>query len=240
MPDSFAVKRVAALQLRGMGGPLRARVCWPPSSRAGSGLLLFFAHHGRLEAAAAVADGLCARAGVVVLSATCWMTVDDPFRTALDKASGVMAWAADHAADLEADPARLAVAGDRRGGALAAAMALHARDRRWPAITRQLLIEPDFGAQPPADPGLLGTDASLLAPVNAVSLAGVAPATVVTAGDGPLTGHGRLYSERLRRAGVEVEERHYTDRDAESDAVLAALATSLRRNHQPQPHRGQQ
>lgn len=62
-------------------------------------------------------------------------------------------------------------------------VALFARDNKWPPIVRQVLVDPHV-ALPPAT----------------ASLAGVAPATVVSGADG-----GR-YAERLRRAGVEVDE----------------------------------
>jgi acetyl esterase len=68
-------------------------------------------------------------------------------------------------------------------------------------VGRQLLVLPTF-APGPASP--------LLAP----SLAGVAPATVVTADDDPAAEDGRRYASRLREAGVEVEEvryRHLTE-----------------------------
>lgn len=53
-----------------------------------------------------------------------------------------LCWLAEHAADLGADPARLAVAGDSAGGGLAAGVSLLARDRGGPALALQLLIYP--------------------------------------------------------------------------------------------------
>jgi hypothetical protein len=63
------------------------------------------------------------------------------------------------------------------GGRLAAEAALRARDEGWPPLRRQILIGPDLDC---------GAD-----------LRGAAPATVVNAPD---------YADRLREAGVEVEE----------------------------------
>jgi hypothetical protein len=161
----------ADLQLRG----LRARVLWP-ATRCSAPALLVFLTPGSGDG---FCRGLCSRAGVVLLAAA---------PPALRDALRAIEWAADHAAELDADPKRILVAGEGAGGALAAAAALHARDRRWPAIARQLLIHPDLG------------------PPGGADLAGVAPATVVTATHGPHADDGRRYAGRLRKAGVAVEE----------------------------------
>ena len=46
----------------------------------------------------------------------------------------VLEWAAEHAAELGADPARLLVGGQGAGGAVAAAVASQARAAGWPAV----------------------------------------------------------------------------------------------------------
>src|SRR5205814_10566420 len=51
-------------------------------------------------------------------------------------------WVAGHAAELNGDPTRVAVAGDSAGGNLAAVVALMACDRKGPALVHQLLIYP--------------------------------------------------------------------------------------------------
>jgi hypothetical protein len=155
----------ASLSLRTPRDFVRPRVSWPPNGRDGSPMAVFLAEpDSTLEAA----DALCVEAGFVVLA----------LRTdAFDVAAIAVEWAADHAKQLGADPDRLLVA----GGRLAAAVALHARDEGWPALSRQVLIGPDLTGWPLA----------------AASLAGVAPATVVNA---------PRYAARLRAAGVEVEE----------------------------------
>jgi acetyl esterase len=214
------VHRVADLQLRGSDGPLRARVCWPLRGHDGRpGALLVFlrdagATHGSVDGAEAFCRGLCARTGVVVLSAS----------AAFDDAAATLEWAADHAAELDADPRRLIVAGERAAGALAAALALHARDHAWPALIRQVLIHPDLEAGG--------------SPLRAESVAGVAPATIVTAGNGPRGDGASLYAARLRAAGVAVEELHHEDPGhsalspfaplGAAERMLADLARSLR------------
>lgn len=186
------LRRLADLRLRGAGQSVRARVAWPDHV-SGGGLpgLLVFPSAPSLESLER-ADELCARAGVVVLSP------DDRFGAA----AATLEWAGEHAAELDADSGRLAVA----GGALAAALALRARDRGWPALARQVLIHP--GLEPRSEPPS--------------RFSGVAPATVVTAGrsDGD-----RRYVARLRQAGVEVEALRAED----PERVLGDVARSLRR-----------
>jgi hypothetical protein len=198
-----AVRRVAELQLRGSAGPLPARVSWPVLSPGGGppAMLVFHPADAGGEDVDALCRALCAQAGLVVL----W-TVRP---AALGDAATALEWAADHAAELDADPGRLLVGGQGAGASLAAAAALRARDERWPALARQVLVLPPFAH----DDGAAG----------AAGLAGVAPATIVTDG-----GAASEYARRLRRAGVAVDElRHGADR---SSAQLATdLAAALRR-----------
>ena len=51
-------------------------------------------------------------------------------------------WAAAHAAELDADPVRLAVAGDSAGANMAAVTALRVRDEGGPPLCGQLLLYP--------------------------------------------------------------------------------------------------
>ena len=55
--------------------------------------------------------------------------------------TNVLEWAAEHAAELGADPGRLLVAGQGAGGAIAAAVAAEARAHGWPAV--MLATAPD-------------------------------------------------------------------------------------------------
>ena len=92
-------------------------------------------------------------------------------------------WVADHAAELGAEADRVLVA----GGARAAWLALAARDSGWPVLRRQLLVQPRFGPGRPMP----------------IDLADAPRATVV---HGRPDDDGRRYAERLRAAGVHVEE----------------------------------
>jgi acetyl esterase/lipase len=223
--------RVADVQLRGRGGPLRARAYWPAPASASaptptsapslvpSGrpplLVLFPRGTGSDGWTEGVGRGLCSLAGLVVLAVRYRPPAPDSLGAALDDATTATQWAADHAAELGADPGRLVVAGEGAGADLAATMARQALDHGWPPILRQVLVRPRLGA------------ATLAADV----LADLAPATVVVRPADGDDDDGRLYGSRLRRAGVPVDELVV----AGGDGVLATLASSLRQSLAPSP-----
>jgi hypothetical protein len=199
--------RVAELPLRGRSTSLATRVYWPAgivdmgvgSAARRSPALVVLVPEGAGESDAARADalshGLCASAGVVVLTLLRRPGPDVEI-DALRDASSAVEWSADHAGELGADGGRLVVAGRATGAALAAAVARQAAERGWPEIVRQVLIGPDTdrpdGGPPPCGPGL-------------------APATVVTiepAGGGAGAARADL-ATRLRRAGVRIDELRY-------------------------------
>jgi acetyl esterase/lipase len=216
------VRRVADLRLRGPAGSIPVRVRWPRSAGSGSAAPLVV-----LLPDVAPADGvhgaddalgheLCSRVGAVVLCIP-WA----PRRPgALDRAEAALVWAADHGAELGADPGRLVVAGRGAGAAAAAVLALRARDRGWPPIRRQVLILADTGTRRPASHD----------PVSAPAVAGAAtPAILVVPG----AERGRC-SEWLRATGADVEELRCIDTPAASartglaEPLLADLVSSLR------------
>ncbi|MFJ3384786.1 MULTISPECIES: alpha/beta hydrolase fold domain-containing protein [unclassified Curtobacterium] len=53
-----------------------------------------------------------------------------------------LVWVAEHADELDIDPARIVIAGQSAGGGLAAGTALLARDRRGPELMAQILVSP--------------------------------------------------------------------------------------------------
>ena len=158
-------RRDATLQLR--GAP--SHVTWPPATSGPPALAVLLAADER--AADPLRRALAVRARCVVLS------VHDP-----SAGPEVAAWAADHAAELGADPARLIVAGHRDGARLAVAVAVEARDEGWPRLAHQVLVAPRLGPLPE----------TLAASRRRRSSA-------------PATTTAPAYAARLRAAGVAVE-----------------------------------
>ncbi|MFA7664735.1 MAG: alpha/beta hydrolase [Burkholderiaceae bacterium] len=177
-------------------------------------------------------DRVCrvlARGGdCLVFSVDYRLAPEHRFPAAVDDAFDALAWLRSEAASLGIDLARLAVGGDSAGGTLAAASAIHARDRGWP-LALQLLIYPGLSHDQNTEShrrcarGYL-LDAETIqwffgqylrypadrhdwrfAPLLADTLAGLAPAWIAAAGYDPLRDENVAYARRLGEEGVPVE-----------------------------------
>lgn len=171
--------------------------------------------------------------GSVVVSVNYQKAPEHPFPVPFDDAWAGLTWVAENAAELNVDPARIAVGGDSAGGNLAAAVAIKARDAGGPAIAFQLLIYPAVEAGWDSPSAVQNAEGYLLqresmrwfwnhylgaateepdwraSPIRAESLAGLPPAFVATADFDPLRDDGRRYADRLRAEGVKVTYTNY-------------------------------
>jgi len=231
-PEIGAVRDVAA---DGPAGPIPVRIYRPKDVPGATPLAALVFFHGGgwvigdLETHDVFCRQLTAGAGISVLSVDYRLAPEHKFPAAIDDAWAATRWVAAHASELGIDARRLAVGGDSAGGNLAAVVALLARDQGGPSLALQALIYPvtDVAAEAPsytdfAD-GFLLTRESMrwfiahylagerdavdwrVSPLRAPSLAGVAPALVVTAGFDPLRDEGDAYAAKLRAAGVRVD-----------------------------------
>ena len=227
--------RVDDVTIPGPGGPIRARHYRPADGETAP--LLVFYHGGGfviadLDVYEAPCRLICRDAGVHVLSIDYRLAPEHKAPAALDDAYAAFRWAQEHAADLGADPGRVAVGGDSAGGCLAAAVAQRARVEGEPLPVFQLLIYPMtdlsrvtrsrtlfgegffltkrdmdwFEGHYVDDSGIERTDPRV-SPVLAADLSGLPPALVVTAGFDPLRDEGDHYAAALRAAGVPVDHR---------------------------------
>jgi acetyl esterase len=189
---------------------------------------------GSLDTHDLIARNLCHGAEALVVSVNYRMGPEHKFPAAVEDSVAALEWLHANAAALGADPDRLGVHGDSAGGNLAAVVALTARDRGGPLLRLQSLVYPvaDYTLGAPSYQtyaegyGLL-TRAAMqwfqrhylrspadaedwrASPLRASSLAGVAPAIVVTAECDVLHDDGANYAAALRSAGVPVEYREY-------------------------------
>jgi acetyl esterase len=179
-------------------------------------------------------EAISHHAGVHVLFVDYRLAPEHKAPAAIDDAYAAYLWAREHAAELGADPDRVAVGGDSAGANLATVVAQRARDEGAPAPALQLLLYPitNFAGRT-RSLGLFATGFFLrrwdmafcqerylggsgvdpadprVSPLLADDLSGLPPAILVTAGFDPLRDEGRQYVEALRTAGNEVQAREY-------------------------------
>jgi acetyl esterase len=215
------------------GRPARLYV---PTDTEGRGPVLLFFHgggfmYGDLDSHDATCRFLAERSGVRVLAIDYRLAPEHPFPAAYDDALAAHRWLVDHAAEVGADPARLAVGGDSAGGNLAAGVAIAAVRAGLP-LAFQLLVYPATDAVRRTDSAaayaegfyltrafmdlanasyLPGVDLRdpRVSPLYADLPRGLAPALVATAGFDPLRDEGEAYARRLADAGVHVELRRF-------------------------------
>ncbi|MEV0531607.1 alpha/beta hydrolase [Kitasatospora sp. NPDC050463] len=232
------VAAVEEHRIPGPGGELALRLYRPEPPGRQLPVLLYLFGGGWTLGSPDTSDAICRRltntVGCVTASVGYRLAPEHPFPAAVHDCRAAARWLAGNAEALGLDPARLAVGGDSAGGNLAAALTLLARDEGGPALRHQLLVYPntDHRAAPAAageqhdDPLLFNRrsvawywghyladpadgDHPLASPLRAPSLAGLPPATVITAEYDPLCEEGERYAEALRAAGVPVESRRY-------------------------------
>jgi acetyl esterase len=222
---------VRDVAVAGAAGPLTARLYVPDGAATPGPLLVYYHGGGWVEGSAATHEPSCRLlshlAGVRVLSVDYRLAPEHPFPAAADDALAAYLHARARAAELGADPARVAVGGDSAGGNLAAVVALDLRgDAAAPAF--QLLIYPglDMTRKHPSrlrfGDGFVLTEENMtfyedqyvpdrsrradprVSPLVAPAVAGLPPAYIATALADPLRDEGEAYAERLRAAGVTV------------------------------------
>ncbi|HZN13388.1 MAG TPA: alpha/beta hydrolase [Acidimicrobiales bacterium] len=221
----------------GPGGDIPVRIYTPAAGSAPRPLVVFFHGGGfvigNIDSHDATCRSLARLVGAVVVSVDYRLAPESAAPAAAEDCYAATVWAAEHASELGADAARLAVAGDSAGGNLAAVTPLLARDRGGPAIAFQLLVYPvtDLTMSQPsieengtdymltAD-GLrwfydhyLGTKGDpkepIVSPLFASDVSGLPPALILTAEFDPLRDEGEAYGARLREAGVPVTFKRY-------------------------------
>ncbi len=264
-PDEVA--EVADLAIPGPGGPLPLRLYRGAGTPDGPLPCLVYLHGGGWVLGGLDShDGVCRRLANLgacrVVAVDYRLAPEHPFPAAVEDSAAALAWVAGQAAGLGIDPARIAVGGDSAGGTLAAVLALMGRDGEAPAPVFQLLLYPaaDLAMDTPSyarvTDGVPLTAAAMryfvdhyapdaaqrldprASPLRAVSLAGAAPAFVLTVGHDPLADEGQAYARRLEAEGVRVAALHLSDQlhglvtmgrvIGMADAVLQLAAAALR------------
>lgn len=237
MGEGAEVASVSERTVPGPAGDIPV-IVFTPEGTGPFPVLVYYHGGGFVGGSAPLVEPVCrnlaAKAGCVVVDVEYRLAPEDPFPAGPDDAYAVVEWLGAHAAEIGADPARIAVAGDSAGGNLSAVVAQMSRDKGGPAIALQVLIYPavdnasaDYPSRKENAHGYLlhaeamdmfyghyipaGTDpdAPYAFPIRAASLAGLAPAFVATCEFDPLRDEGEAYAEGLTAAGVPTEAKRY-------------------------------
>ena len=178
---------------------------------------------------------IASQIGAVVVSVEYRLAPEDPFPAGVEDCYAALLWVHEHADEMGVDVSRIAVSGASAGGALAAAVALLARDRNGPPICFQALQIPvtdehlttwsmqtftdsPMFHRPAAETmwerylgqGYTLQDASpYAAPARAGDLTGLPPAYVQTMALDPLRDEGIDYAQRLLQSGIPAELHSY-------------------------------
>jgi acetyl esterase/lipase len=188
---------------------------------------------GDLDSHDASARAIARRTGAIVLSIAYRLAPEHRFPAAHEDSWTAWTWLLERAHELGGDPHRIAVAGEDAGANLAANIAIRARDERTTQPIHQALIHPmagsdwtreSYGQFQRARPiglaamrwrfrHLLEQEAEINDPridlLAQVSLANLAPATIILAEADPLRSEGEALAEALEKSGVPVDCRTY-------------------------------
>ncbi|MGQ0631994.1 MAG: alpha/beta hydrolase [Sporichthyaceae bacterium] len=221
---------IADRAIPGPAGEIPLRI-YTPEGAGPFPILCFFHGGGFVLGDLRSYDGVCkemaAGAGCIVVSVDYRLAPEHAFPAAPQDAEAALRWVADHAAEIDGDPTRIAIGGDSAGGNLTAGLAQRVREHGGPALVGQLLVYPAlrmvgeatasmrdnaegyfltvkdmewFLAQYLTDPE--HAHDLLASPALATDLAGLPPALVITAEYDPLRDDGEAYGRALADAGV--------------------------------------
>lgn len=193
---------------------------------------------GDIDTADPACRMLCRDVEAVVVSVDYRRAPEARFPAGVEDAWAAYQWVAENVDEYGGDVGRLAVGGDSAGGNLAAVVAQQAAAADVPLAAQMLVYPPvdllgDYPSRHENPPGLM-TLADMrwaaehyvgmseddpraaelardprLSPLLAPSLAGLAPAVVVTAEFDPLRDEANAYARALEKAGVRVEHREF-------------------------------
>ena len=235
--------------IRGAVAQIPARV-YTPDGDGPFPVIVYFHGGGWVIANPTVYDGgargLAKEANAVVVSVDYRLAPEHRFPAAHDDAFAAYRWALANAASINGDPKRVALAGESAGGNLAVATAMTARDQGVQMPFAVISVYPIAGRDTttpsytqhanakPLNRAMMSwffnqyarTPADRQDPrINLVgaNLEGLPPTTIINAQIDPLRSEGEMLADRLRAAGVDVEQKTYDGVTHEFFGMAAVL-----------------
>ncbi|MFA5143324.1 MAG: alpha/beta hydrolase [Candidatus Omnitrophota bacterium] len=231
------VKDTRDVDIPGPAGKIRVRV-YTPEGKGPFPPIIFYHGGGwcigSLGGYNSICSALANRIPAVVFSVDYRLAPENPFPAAIDDSYAALQYFSRNAANFNADPVRLAVAGDSAGANIAAVISLKAKEERGPRIAFQALIYPAANIAHPVTESyeLFGKGYDLdremievfrahympdkkdwvnpyASPALAKDLRGLPPTLLITAEFDPLRDDGIKFAEQLKRAGVPVKHTLY-------------------------------
>ncbi len=220
----------------GPAGPLPVRIYTPKSGTGPFPVVVYYHGGGWVIANKDVYDGgaraLSKMANAVVVSVDYRLGPEHKFPAAHDDAFATYEWALKNAASLNGDPKRVAIAGESAGGGLAVATAIMARGKKIQMPLAIVSVYPIAGTDTMTssyvenakakplnrpmmswffDKYLNGPQDRANPRVNLVAadLNGLPPTTIINAQIDPLRSDGEMLAQKLRAAGVQVQQKTY-------------------------------
>jgi len=230
------IAEVANRSIIGPAGPIAVRMYRPELSEKLPALIYFHGGGyviGSLDSHDRLCRALANASGCAVIAVDYRLAPEHKYPAAVDDAYAATCYIAEHAAEFNIDPNRIAVGGDSAGGSLATVVCLLSRDRSGPRLQYQLLIYPwvDFYGQNPSmqqyakdhfltragldwftENYLPNRESGLepsASPMCATNVQGLPRAMIITAECDPLRDQGEAYARKLEGAGIPVQLKRY-------------------------------
>jgi len=225
------VEKVENLKIPSGDATIRVRIFTPTGN--GPFPILVYSHGGGWMRGGVYTHGKVCRylsneAGCIVVSVDYRKAPNNKFPIPVEDAYAALQWTVQHAAQLDGDPARVAVGGDSAGGNISAAVCLMAKERGGPKIIFQLLVYPptDLSSLDTESYRKYGTGYDLTkarveecldkylrttedrtnpyaSPLLAKDLSKLPPALIITGEYDVVRDEGEAYAKRLQQAGVQ-------------------------------------